>query len=91
MEYTFPNFKTHVAALSIVHSQTGIAYRIVEVSDNKITIFRESTKEMTTINTSELYEYYKNAKLYNTSEAKMYISTRAQSPAVAILLALRGK
>lgn len=92
MKYSLSELKKHVAALGTVHSMTGRAtYRIETVTDNRITLQRETTKKTATISTTELYEYYQNAKLYNTTEAKMYISTRAQSPAVAILLALNRR
>jgi len=67
-----------------ISSSQGKEYRIVSVSSNALSFFRESGSEES-ISVDELYTVYCNCSYINTTVIRQYITGRKFSPAVAIL------
>lgn len=68
-------------------SVNGVHYSDICLSGNMITGVRDTTKKVFKVNADELYKAYSECTVLNTNILKGYISTRAQSPALAILQA----
>lgn len=81
-------FTNKLSSLKSATSVSGKRYRNIEVRSDKVFFVREGKAQTEKISISELFELYSSEKLINTSNAKLYISGRVQSPAVAILNAL---
>ena len=64
----------------------GIVYSSIRLEGNTCKGIRESTKKPFKIYVDELYQAYCELDAINTKKMKPYISTRAQSPAWAILV-----
>ncbi len=84
-------FISKISELKTVISIRGKHYSIIRASQGYVLFYREEAKAEGKIKISELYDFYKKEKFYNTSIAKKYISGRVQSPSVAILNAITKK
>lgn len=74
-------------------SITGKKYHSIKVSENKIYFIRSHKEKIENLSLDELFEFYTKERknIINTSIAKKYITKRAQSPAVAILMKMVEK
>jgi hypothetical protein len=64
-------------------------YVDIKVASPYLTFRREGKSEFERIKLDELYKFYTSGEELKTTVAKNYISGRVQSPAVAVLLALK--
>lgn len=88
----FETFKKEIIALQTVYSiKDKIRYDIIDATDAYLTILRRSTMNQAKIKFEELYDFYIHETEYNTTKAKQYKLSRAQSPSVALLRALTSK
>lgn len=83
-------FIERLREIKTVRSVTGKIYNSIEVLNNKVYFIRNNNIKSESFSLDELYDFYtrENNNIINTAVAKKYITKRAQSPAVAILLKL---
>lgn len=63
-----------------------VVYYSIFIKGNKCSGKRESTNKNFTIDIDKLYQAYCELESINTKLLKPYVTTRAQSPALAILI-----
>ncbi len=80
-------FYSRIRNVEEATSVNGVHYSYICLSGNMITGVRDTTKQAFRVNADELYKAYSECAVLNTSILKGYISSRAQSPALAILRA----
>ena len=85
------SFIQKLSSLKTVDSVTGKRYKILNATNDKVIFLREGKTKSESINTSELFDFYSKGEFHTTTEAKNYISGRVQSPAVAIINAIKNK
>lgn len=84
----FSTFKKAFSSLSEIPSVTGSAgYQSIRVGGNSLFFTRTNTGSEETISLSELYHIYQNLKFINTTILRDYISGRAYSPSLAVMIA----
>ncbi len=91
MEITYNGFRKHISKFPSVKSVGGkVTYTITSVKGDLVYFTREGKTEPETISIQEMYNLYcsRPIDMINTYEAKLYISGRVQSPAVAIIHAV---
>lgn len=84
---TKEQFLSKIRNVEEATSVQGVHYSDICLSGNKITGIRETTQKEFLVYADELYNAYSKCDELNTAILKNYISTRAQSPAMAILIA----
>lgn len=72
-----------------VTSVTGKHYSDIKINKDEISGIRDSTGNIFKISVKDLYQAYIEKDIINTNILKSYITTRAQSPAYAILMRLK--
>ena len=82
-EQFFSEIKRVEEAISV----NGVHYSEICMFVNEITGIRDTTQKKFLVKADELYRAYFECDKLNTTVLKDYISTRAQSPALAILSA----
>jgi hypothetical protein len=82
-------FKQGLSKIREAKSITGILYHSIYVKDLHIFFKRPQSNKYEKIKIDELYNLYVNVPNINTVAAKEYITSRVQSPAVAIILKLK--
>ena len=89
---TYQEFKEAVSELEEVTSTTGVAtYSNIKVVGDKVNLLRDNTGEYWDIDLKKIYDFYENGVKLNTTEAKEFGLSRKQSPAVAIVWAIKNK
>lgn len=83
--------KEFIQKLKEVKTATSIKgklYHSIKVSEDKIYFTRSHKEKSENLSLDELFEFYTKERKnkINTAVAKKYITKRAQSPAVAILI-----
>lgn len=86
---TLAEFKSALSGVKTAYSQrSNTKYTITEVTETEIIGTRDNENQNDfRINIEELFEAHKQKEI-NTTVLKNFISTRAQSPALAILKSL---
>lgn len=81
-------FIENLKEVKIVRSIKGKLYHSIEVSEDKVYFIRSHKEKSENLSLDELFEFYtkEHKNKINTTVAKKYITKRAQSPAVAILI-----
>lgn len=80
------SFIAALKQLTVAHSLTGKDYLIQRVNSINVEFVRESGS-VEKVSVDELYSIYCNCTFINTTIARLYITGRMFSPAVAILIA----
>jgi hypothetical protein len=83
-------FIQEINNLHSVSSIQGKLYRSIRVEGQSVRFIREGKTTPESINLNELFDLYQAKDNPNTSDAKPFISGRVQSPAIAIISALRN-
>ena len=86
----YSSFCNSIKELKDIYSLSrGIQYILISFVNDEIKGIRKSTNEEFSIDSKALYAAYKNLSEVNTVILKKYIFNRSQSPALAILKALK--
>lgn len=87
---SYEDFKEQISKLSCVTSIKQKKYTIITVNEDYVYFTREGSGKPEVISIKELFDFYccEQIENINTTTAKLYISGRVQSPAVAILHAV---
>lgn len=85
--FTYENFRSIVKELDSVESVTGKKYKEINVQGDFMSFRRENSEKLETISMMEMYRFMCEQSIENitTSNAKLYITGRVQSPAVAVI------
>lgn len=85
--FTYENFRSIVKELDSVESVTGKKYKEINVQGYFMSFRRENSEKLETISMMEMYRFMCEQSIENitTSNAKLYITGRVQSPAVAVI------
>lgn len=79
-------FKKRINSIHSAKSlRDGVEYANIVIRGNKICGIRKSTNNSFSIDLNSLYQAHNELEQVNTKLLKMYVQTRAQSPALAIL------
>ena len=84
-------FKMKLSSINSAISVTGKKYSAIQVYGDSIEFVRENKTKSESISITELFELFTKENSINTTIAKLYISGRVQSPAVAILNELKSR
>jgi hypothetical protein len=82
-------FRINLCRLKTAVSITGKIYSGIKIKGNQIFYIRNENNKYESLSLDELYTLYISEKCINTVVAKRYISSRSQSPAVAIVNELK--
>lgn len=84
---TYEDFRSLVKELNSVESVTGKKYKDINVQGDFMSFRRENNEKPEIISLVEMYRFMCEQPIENitTSNAKLYITGRAQSPAVAVI------
>jgi len=86
---TYQEFISAVSSLRTAKSVTGKTYSDIKVIGDEVSFVRETGEEWY-IDLHDLYDFYVNGQYFTTTEAKEFGLARKQSPAVAIVRAIKG-